>query len=122
MSRHKIAAIRVSLAMLAFGCAIAIAPSQVLATRAALADGDGRVRNEYAKLPVAFVENVGQTDAPVRYYAHGSRYGFYFTQQEVVLALSRENADEGVALALRFIGSNPRARIEGVDRAPGEVN
>ena len=28
----------------------------------------------------------------------------------------------GVALALRFIGGNPHARIEGVDRAPGEVS
>ena len=80
------------------------------------------MRNDYAKLPVAFVENVGQADASVRYYAQGSRFGFYLTQKEVVLALTKENVDTGVALALRFIGGNPHARIEGVDRAPGEVN
>src|SRR4029077_1428539 len=31
----------------------------------------------YAKLPLAFVENQGQTDARVRYVAEGSQYAFY---------------------------------------------
>ena len=47
------------------------------------------MRNDYAKLPVAFVENVGQADPSVRYYAQGSRFGFYLTQKEVVLALTK---------------------------------
>ena len=117
----KSAAPRVSVSILAFVFVIASGTSMVSAARS-VSRSEARVRSDYARLPVAFVENAGQLDAPVRYYAHGTRYGFYFTQTEVVLALTKENADAGVALALRFIGSNPHARIEGVDRAPGDVN
>ena len=81
-----------------------------------------RALNNYGKLPVAFIENMGQTDARVRYYALGNRFAFYLTQQEVVLAFANRSADSGVALGLRFVGANPHPRIEGVARAPGEVN
>src|SRR5207247_4056573 len=56
----------------------------------ALAAFDGnhaQVLNAYANLPVAFIENRGQTDNRVRYYAQGSRYGFYLTRDQVVLSL-----------------------------------
>jgi len=134
MSRQQITATRGTLGILAFACVIAIGNPPASATRldsrvtsraisdSAVAAREERVRNDYAKLPVAFVENVGQTNASVRYYAQGSRFAFYLTQKEVRLALTKENVDSGVALALRFIGGNPHARIEGVDRAPGEVN
>ena len=137
MSRQQIVAIRISLGILAFAGVIAIDNSHVAATRldsrvapptaaatagSALADREARVRSDYAKLPVAFVENIGQADPSVRYYAQGSRFGFYLTQKAVVLALAKGHVETGVALALRFIGGNPHARIEGVDRAPGEVN
>ena len=39
---------------------------------------DGTARS-LASLPVAFVENRGQTDSRVRYYAQGSGFGFYLT-------------------------------------------
>jgi hypothetical protein len=140
MSRQQFAALQVSLGVFAFASVILIDNARVSAARvdsrdkarvsatasatagSAVADRDARVRNDYARLPIAFVENVGQTDPSVRYYAQGSRFGFFLTQKEVVLALTREQVDAGIALALRFIGGNPHARIEGVDRAPGEVN
>jgi hypothetical protein len=126
MSRQPIAAIQVSLGILAFASVIAIDNARVSARVAtagsAVADREERARNDYATLPVAFVENVGQADASVRYYAQGSRFSFYLTQKAVVLALTKDRPDAGVALALRFIGGNRHARIEGVDRAPGEVN
>ena len=125
MSSQQIAATRWTAGILAFACVIAIGKSPASAAGPAApasADREERVRSDYAKLPVAFVENVGQADPPARYYAQGSRFAFYLTQKEVVIALTKANADSGVALALRFIGGNPRARIEGVDRAPGEVN
>ena len=95
---EQIAASRGFLSILAFACVIAIGNSPASATRldsgtappstaaaagSALADTERRVRNNYASLPVAFVENVGQADASVRYYAQGSRFGFYLTQKEV---------------------------------------
>src|SRR5881397_3951084 len=109
----------------------------------ALAAFDGnhaQVLSAYANLPVAFIENRGQTDSRVRYYAQGSRYGFYLTRDQVVLSFVKrsdalgartsgipaaavtataveEPATEGVALALRFLGSNPQAVVEGEERA-----
>jgi hypothetical protein len=79
-----------------------------------------RVLDAYAKLPLAFVENRGQTDARVRYYAQGNRRAFYLTREEVMLSLEKET--RGLALALRFLGSNPGVVVEGEERAPGEVN
>ena len=114
----------------------------------ALAAFDGnhaQVLSAYANLPVAFIENRGQTDNRVRYYAQGARYGFYLTRDQVVLSFVKgsaalgagnsgipaaavtataveEPATEGVALALRFLGSNPQAVVEGEERAAGDVN
>ena len=73
-------------------------------------------------LPVAFVENRGQTDSAVRYYARGSRYAFYLTRDAVILSFLNEAVTEGHTLALRFPGSNPAHTVEGHERASGEVN
>jgi hypothetical protein len=75
----------------------------------------------YAKLPPTFVENRGQTNARVRYYAQANRRAFYLTRDEVVLSLMKEET-RGLALRLRFLDSNPRALPEGEDRAPGDIN
>src|SRR5216117_2656545 len=107
--------------------------------------GRERALNAFASLPLAFVENRGQTDARVRYYAQGSRYAFHLTRREVVLSFvkgsgassqalgsrihllaseagAEEPASRGVALALRFLRANPRVIVEGEKQAPGEVN
>jgi hypothetical protein len=85
-----------------------------------LAGRTGHVLAAYAKLPLTFVENRGQTNPRVRYYAQTSRHAFYVTREEVVLSLAKEET-RGLALALRFLGSNARA-VDGEQRAPGEVN
>ena len=85
------------------------------------AGGAGRAVDAYAKLPLAFVENRGQTDARVRYYAEGSRRAVYLTRDEIVLSLEKEKT-RGLALALRFVGSNPRTVLDAEQRAPGEIN
>ena len=72
-----------------------------------------------AALPVAFVENRGQVDSAVRYYAQGDRYGFYFTDQAIVLAFLPEHSGSTAARAdtvvasLQFVGANPNVRIDG---------
>lgn len=76
----------------------------------------------FAKLPVAFVENRGQMDARVRYYAQGPRYAFYLTPDDVRLSFLNERGSDGVTLGLRFLGANPGAAMEGEARAAGEVN
>ena len=64
------------------------------------------------------MQNRDQTDKSVRYYAQGNRRGFYLTREEVMLSLEKET--RGLALALRFVGSNPGVVVEGEERAPGE--
>src|SRR5262245_37347819 len=138
MRSKQFAITRGTLSIVAFAIVIAIGNTPASARRvelrrdhgpiapsgaaSAFAADEGRVLDDYAKLPVAFIENRGQVNARVRYYAQGNRFGFYLTQTEVVVALTRAGVDPGVALALRFLAANPDATIEAGDRAPGEVN
>ena len=85
-------------------------------TPAALTGTPEQLLNAYANLPIAFVENRGQIDARVRYYAEGPRYAFYLTRDELVLSFMNH-----LAISLQFLGGNPRA-VLGDERAPGEVN
>src|SRR5262245_29367945 len=79
-----------------------------------------RVLNAYAKLPVAFVENRGQKDPRVRYYAQGHGYAFYLTRDQVVLGLAKDAATD-VTLALGFVHHNESSAPEGQELASGEV-
>jgi hypothetical protein len=63
----------------------------------------------YAALPTYFVENGGQIDSRVAFYAQESGASIYFTSQEVVLVLP-----QGV-LRTRFLGANPDVRISASD-------
>jgi hypothetical protein len=78
----------------------------------------------YARMPLSFVPNAGQTDSKVRYYVQGAGYGFYFTPQAAVLALTKgaEGKEQGAALHLRFAGANSTPRIEGIQAGSGTVN
>jgi hypothetical protein len=85
--------------------------------------------NAYAKLPVSFVENRGQTDARARYYAQGNGYAFFLTPSSVVLSFAKQQAapaevqtPEQIALALQFVGRNPQVEPQGAERAAGVVN
>ena len=81
-----------------------------------------QARSMYEKLPVAFIENRGQTDSRVRYYAQGSRYAFYLTRDQIVLSFAKQPSTQGLTLGLRFLGSNPKVVVEGEERAAGAVN
>ena len=104
-----------------------------------VADGSRvSVLDAYANLPLAFVENQGQTNTRVRYYAQGPRYGFFLTPDALVLSLVETPAPteatigpagdgeqvswQGVSLALQFVGANPDVKIEAEAPAAGEVS
>jgi beta-propeller repeat-containing protein len=76
----------------------------------------------FSNLPLAFVENRGQTDSRVRFYAQGNRRAFFVTSQSIVLLLANSTADEQLALSLRFVGGDPTVTPEGAERAAGAVN
>src|SRR3954452_12462365 len=75
-----------------------------------------------AGIPLTFVENRGQIDARVRYYAQGNRYAFYATRDQLMLSFRKKNGPSQLALALRFVGRNPSSVPEGAVRMPGRVN
>jgi len=79
--------------------------------------------NTATRLPLAFVENRGQADPRVRFYAQNSRFTFHFTRDAAMLSFfEAQPGTRGVTLALRFLDSNPEVVIEGDGRAPGAVN
>src|SRR5262245_29812865 len=61
-------------------------------TAAPIEKNRDRILKAYATLPVAFVENRGQADERLRYYAHGQGYAFYLTREEVMLSFSKRPA------------------------------
>jgi hypothetical protein len=82
-----------------------------------------RALTAYANLPLAFVENRGQTDSRVRFYAQGPRYAFHLTRDAAMLSfVGSTAADRRVVLGLRFVGANPQAVLDGEERAPGDAN
>ena len=72
-------------------------------------------------LPLYFVENQGQADPRVEYYARGSENSVFLTRDAVVLALTSPSG-EGWALRLDFEDANPDVRIAGRDRAEAVVS
>ncbi len=99
------------------------------ATADPLAAGNAATSAAGDDLPVSFVENRGQTDARVDYYAQGPKFGFYVTSDEVVMSLDKgaqpidpSEAIDQVVLALRFVGSDQRVQPHGAELADGVVN
>src|SRR5688572_21829756 len=75
-------------------------------------------RTQYARLPLAFERNVGQTDARVKYFARGAGYGLFLTPTEAVFSLhqaaGRDAIDGGRAdvVRMRLAGARSDARID----------
>ena len=101
-------------------------------------------RASFAKLPLSFEENVGQTDGRVKYMSRGSGYNLFLTADQAVFALrdgsalpnctglsrkiaqdcarpSNQRTQESV-LWLKMVGANSSAHILGSDLLPGKIN
>jgi hypothetical protein len=118
---------------------------------AGVADAPGpRLAADYAKLPLSFEANQGQTDRSVNFLSHGRGYSLFLTGDEAVLRLKkpgiegkirdsrREAQRKGVLhlhraahsgpgsadslLRMKLVGANRDAGGAGVDELPGKVN
>lgn len=98
----------------------ASAPSTERPPASVRAKAEQSAARAYGKLPFAFVQNRGQTDKSVRYYAQGAGHAFYFTPDKAVLTLSKKEKE--VALRLTPLGASPSTRLVASERAPGKVN
>ena len=82
---------------------------------------------DYARLPLSFEPNLGQSAAPVKFLSRGQGYGLFLTANRAVLLVSREPAGQATAptfhsLSLDLLGSNPAAQISASGRLPGVSN
>jgi hypothetical protein len=95
-------------------------------------------RASFAKLPLSFEENTGQTDSRVKFTSRGAGYNLFLTGDEAVFALrggsssancpplsastnancanrSKTNSSEGSVLWMKILGANSSAQISGAD-------
>src|SRR5262249_47314771 len=75
------------------------------------------VRTAYARLPLSFEANQGQTDPRVQFLARGPGYMFFLTRTGAVMKLG----DQAV-LRMRLTGTNAKAKFEGIERQAGNSN
>jgi hypothetical protein len=90
-----------------------------------------RLPAEYARLPLSFERNLGQTDRRVKFLARGPHYTLFLTSDEAVLALQQNGARQGkpgapsvppAVVRVRLVGANDGAQVSGLDELPGRSN
>lgn len=78
----------------------------------------------YAKRPLSFEANQGQTDAAVKFLARGKGYTLFLTPSEAVLALQSPSAsgvqEEVVRMSMKGANANPV--VQGMDMLPSKIN
>ncbi|HKP88123.1 MAG TPA: SBBP repeat-containing protein [Blastocatellia bacterium] len=107
------------------------------------------IKQAYNKLPLRFIENRGQADSRVAYYAQDGSTGIYFTSEGITISLSADlpasgsqnpltsastfpaarskaarhtRAKQRWALKLDFVGSNRDVKPKGIDQSPSVVS
>ncbi|HEY7161452.1 MAG TPA: hypothetical protein VH815_09335, partial [Acidobacteriota bacterium] len=79
-----------------------------------------QVKEIFSDIPFYFEQNEGQTDRAVKFFAHGTNYGFYFKPGEVVIKLAKSEAVS--VLNMKLKGANKKSRIVGVEPLSGKLN
>src|SRR5712692_4419823 len=117
----------------ALACAVAGAMLSPGTSRAV----DSRLKNALGQLPLAFIENQGQTDARAAFYVRGKDKTLYFTSTGVVFVLSgAAEKERSVSLArvgfaeppprwtlgLEFVGADPSVVPRGEDPTPAVIS
>ena len=93
------------------------------------------VLESYARLPLAFERNMGQSDAQVKYLSRGNSYEVFLTPKEAVLALWQlphpngspalirpSDNPKASILRLQLAGANPSPAVEGMSQLDRKVN
>jgi len=109
----------------------------------AKAPEETRALKAYGNIPLYFIKNTGQVDRRVRYYEKGAGHATFFTEDGLVLALTKRektavktnghDLDRDIrtrgsrkfsteALRLSFIGARKDALITANEKIPGRVN
>jgi hypothetical protein len=121
-----------SICVLVLLLTIALGP-WALHADAAVPEGKVAVQEAYAKLPLHFEANRGQTDSRVKFQSRGSGYTLFLTPSEAVMVLRSAQADPSPlasnhepgthsVLRMKIEGANPSPRVSGLEPLPGIVN
>src|SRR6266568_5839400 len=89
------------------------------------ADANSRQRmlSAYSRLPLAFEENQGQTDAQVKYLARGGGYTLFLTPNEAVLSLAAGNKGGAAAVVrMQMVGAQAQPKVSAEQRLAGVSN
>ncbi|HEY7543548.1 MAG TPA: SBBP repeat-containing protein, partial [Blastocatellia bacterium] len=76
----------------------------------------------YARLPLRFEANRGQTNSRVRFISRGSGYALFLTESEAVLSLRAVSRKANDVLRIKLEGGNADAEITGTDELPTKIN
>jgi hypothetical protein len=98
----------------------------------------------YARLPLSFEANQGQTDSSVKFLSHGGGFALFLTDVEAVIQLgnsdyglpedsflasseytnpkARIRKEKSAVLRMKLVGANPAPHVEGFDQLPGRSN
>jgi hypothetical protein len=87
----------------------------------------------YAKLPLHFEANAGQTDPKVKFLSRGAGYTLFLTGAEAVFAFRAWNDSpqqraevaalhDPAVISMKLVGANPTPLSQGLDELPGKSN
>ncbi len=79
-----------------------------------------RIQTILGQLPLYFIENRGQVDRQVAYYAQGSHAAIYFTPDGLTFALS--SPVQRWAVKLDFVDANPDVKPAGEDKTEAIIS
>jgi Beta-propeller repeat len=74
----------------------------------------------YARMPLAFELNAGQTDPRVKALSRGSGYGLFLTADESVVVLASKSG-KSAAIRMKLLGAND-SQVVPTDPLPGTIN
>src|SRR5437868_4946989 len=110
------------------------APSAV-AGLSSMSSTNARVLPSFARLPLAFESNMGQTDPQVRFLSRGPGSTTFLTRNGAVFSLrkggpTRPQSDRALfgmpgrsdVLSMTFVGADALAPAAGKERLPGSAN
>src|SRR5206468_3381471 len=108
----------------AFGQKLTSAPAVKAKTEktvAAKVSDKAKLSAQFARVPLAFEQNIGQDDQRVKYLSRGAGYTLFLTQDEAVLALAagKKSAD---VVRVKLNGASTGAHVTALERLKWDNN
>ncbi len=70
----------------------------------------------FAKVPLHFESNQGQTNNEVKFFSRGPGYGLFLTQDEAVLSFKAGSEETSSSVRMQLVGANPKPKVIGEDK------